>query len=77
MENFPAISKRINKFYDNLDHNGKVVTIVAVASNIFWMLVNGSIFLKLLGFIVLLLVISIRVISKFGEEDGNSGNPSE
>jgi len=67
------IVKRINEFYDKLDSIAKLIVVIAVASNIFWPLVSGSIFLKLLGAIILVLAVGIRVVSKFGGKDGDTG----
>jgi len=77
MENFFGISKRINEFYDKLDSVAKFAVIIAVASNIFWPLVSSSIFLKLLGVVILFLTLAIRIIPKFGGKSGNSGNSSK
>lgn len=68
-----GIVKRINEFYDNLDPTTKLIVAILVATNIFWPLVSSSIFLRLLGVVILVLVIGIRVISRFGGKDGDTG----
>lgn len=68
-----GIVKRINEFYDKLNPTTRLIVVIAVASNIFWPLVIGSIFLKLLGAVILVLAVGIRVISKFGGKDGDTG----
>ena len=71
------IVKRINEFYDKLNSTTKLIVIIAVASNIFWPLVSGSIILKLLGVVILVLAVGIRVISKFGGKDEDTGRTTE